>query len=226
MKCRIRFVYMLIIMLMMTVLVACDRSNESEEDALTSIESTDESDLKKSTDFPSPEEILELVSEARYVFEQMYFPAVVYNSDKEEVIDLFNTLDVSGIKTLVFNSWENLADSFIDFAVIEGILASPVSRDVLGLSDEHILEITAESLTEDISAFIISMLDIERSLRSTYIAIVYYDNELQIYTLEQSDDIHMFCFVNMYNRGSFFEIENDRYAFIEAIIYVLDEVND
>ena len=227
MKCKIRLVIMLIVMLMMTALVACDRDNEPEEGATTSTESFAVSNYtKKSTDFPSPQEILELVSEARYVFEQMFFPAVVYNSDEEEVIDLMNTLDELGMERLVLESWESVADAFIGFSIVEGILSNPIPRDVLGLGDEHILEVTAESLTEDVSAFIISMLDIEQSLRSTYIAIVYYNNELQIYTLEQSEGFHMLCFVDMYYRGSLFEVENDRDAFLEAIIYVLAEDED
>lgn len=221
MKYKIRLVIMLIVMLTMTALVACDRDNETG--ATMSTESTNEFDFAKKSGFPSPEEIFELVSEARYAFEQMFLPAVVYSSDKEEIIDLLDTLDVLGFETLVLDSWERLADAFIDFAVMEGILVTPAPRDVLSLGDEHILEVTAESLTEEVSAFIISMLDIEQPLRSTYIAIVYYDSELQIYTLEQSDDFHMLCFVNMYYRGSLFEVDNDHDAFLEAIAYVLDE---
>ena len=127
------------------------------------------------------------------------------------------------MEELLLDSWARLAEAFINFLITEGTLTTPEERDVLGLGDEHISEITAEMLTEDTPAFIISMLDTQQILRSTYIAIVYHDNELQIYTLEQSEGFHMLCFVNLYSRGSLFEVENDRYAFTYAIISVLDE---
>jgi len=219
-----RLFIMLAAMLMFVVLMACDGSDRLAGEVVSPTESAAESDLTYiSGELFSPEVILQLQSEARYAFEQIFLPTVIYDSSKEEVTNLLNMLDVSGMEELLLDSWVYLVDAFIDFSVTDGILAAPVSRDVLGLGDEHILDISVERLTENTPVFIISMLDIQQLLRSTYVAIVYHDKELQIYTLEQGDDFHMFSFVNLHSRGSFFEVENDRDAFIEAIVSVLDE---
>ena len=196
----------LAIMLTLIVLVACDRDAQPE--------------VARSTEFT--EDVLQLQSEARYVFEQMFLPTVVYDSDSEEIIDLLSSQDVLGMEELLLDAWEHLTENFIEFSVMEDDLEDSADRDALGLGDEHIREVTVEMLNEDTPAFIISMLDIGKFLRSTYIAIVYHNNELQIYTLEQSDGFHMFCYVNLHSRGSFFDVENDRDAFIEAIISVLN----
>jgi len=226
MRDKKRLFIILAALLTLVTLVGCfDRDDDSEE-AITTTEPADElgSAEESQVGLLSPADILQLQSDARYAFEQMFLPSVVYQSDSEEVIDLLDTLDASGMEALLLETWAHFADVFIDFSVTEGTLDAPVERDTLGLGDEHIIEVTAEMLSEDTPAFIISMLDIEQLSRSTYIAIVYHENdELQIYTLEQSNDSYMFYFVNLYSRGSFFEVENDRDAFVEAIISVLDE---
>jgi len=43
-----------------------------------------------------------------------------------------------------------------------------------------------------------------------------------MFTLEESYGFHMFCFVGVDMRGSFFAIENDKDAFIDAILEVLE----
>ena len=223
MKSKKVFLIMLAVMLMLTILVACNGDGDSAEVTVAPTDSAGESDsLEDSGELPSPDEILQLQSDARYTFEQMFLPTVVYSTDSDEIIELLSRQDESGMKTLLLDTWEQMVVAFIDFSVTEGNLSTPVARDVLGLGDEHITSVTAEMLTEDTPAFIISMLDIEQFLRSTYIAIVFHNNELQIYTLEQSHGFHMFCFVNLHSRGSFFDVENDRDSFTQAIISVLD----
>ena len=210
---------MLAAMLILITLVACDQDDEPDDEITTS---SDQSDSAEESENHSQVEILQLQSEARYAFEQMFLPSVIYDTENDEVIDLISNQDESGMESFLLDAWEDLVEMFINFSVTEGELDAPVERNVLGLGDEHITSVTAEMLDEETPAFIISMLDIEQFLRSTYIAIVYHDNELKIYTLEQSDGFHIFCFVNLHYRGSYFEIENDRDAFIEAIVYVLD----
>ena len=203
------------------ILQGCTRPAEEVEPESTVDVPNAEASL---AELPSAVDILQIQSDARYAFEQMFLPLVVYESDREGIISLLNAQDTVSMKEFLLEAWEYLTYTFIDFSIMEGTLAEPVAREVLGLGDEHITQVTAEMLNGNIPAFIISMLDIEQFLRSTYIGIVYLGNDdLQIFTLEQSHGFHMFCFVNLNTRGSFFEVDNNRDAFIEAIIYVLDE---
>jgi len=90
--------------------------------------------------------------------------------------------------------------------------------------DENIVEVTIESLGEKTTAAFIKMNATGWSHLSEYIAIVYTDGEgLAYYTLERSYGVgnqapYFFCFVDLYSRGTFFEIENTREAFINAIM--------
>jgi len=174
-------------------------------------------------------EIAELQSNARYVFEQFMLPEMVLDFYREEMIDHMINLDVAGVKEEILSAWDYLTEILIISA-----LRSPLSpydgdeeielmRQEWGLGDEHIVDVTIETLDEGITATIIKMLDMEQFLRSTYIAIVYGETEGMMYfTLEQSHGFHMFCFVGLDSRGSFFEVENTREAFIEAILYAIE----
>jgi hypothetical protein len=94
------------------------------------------------------------------------------------------------------------------------------------------VDVTLEEIDAETSAFIIKLLDINATRRSTYVGIAY--NEamgLRIFTLEGTErtpgagvDAHMFCFVGAGYRGSFHIIENDRQAFIDSIRDAMNEL--
>ena len=166
------------------------------------------------------EEILQLRSDARWLFEQMFLPRIVFELSGEAIMDYIENSDVEAMRELLLAAW-----SYVTAAVAGQALGDRVSfmdednpREALGLGDEHIVDVTRELFDQHAAGFLIKMLDIEQFLRSTYIAIVYSETEgLRMFTLEQSEGFHMFCFVEVDSRGSFFAVENSREAFIEAI---------
>jgi len=187
-------------------------------------EPSPESRENAQTEGLSPAEILQFQSDARYVFEQLFLPGLVYEEfSSEAIIEALHNFDTAGMEEFFFQAWDFFVQTFLEFSLIQGTLPRPIAREDLGLGEEHIVEVTMERLDENASAIIIKLLDIEEFLRSTYIAIVYGGaEELQMFTLEQSHGFHMFCFVNADSRGSFFAVENNREAFIEAILSVLE----
>jgi len=220
--------FAVLLIICMLVLTACTPS--------ISVEPTPEpSPMPTETPSPEPmpspgtesalsEGLIELQSEIRYVFEQFFLPDIVYVMEREDVIDWLADLDAESMEELLFEAWEFIVDTLLDHAERSGVAL--LSREEMGLGDEHIVSVTAEAIREDVNAFIIKMLDIEQFLRCTYIAITYHEtNGLQIFTVEQSHGFHMFCFVSENSRGSFFEVENNPDAFIEAILEVIDDID-
>ena len=171
-------------------------------------------------------EMLQLQSDARWVFEQHWLPNLVFILYGEEIAEYIRDSDVEAMRETLISSFEFVTmrmamEAFID-SLLEDPMALPQLLEDLRL-DEHIVEVTIETLDEDTGAFLIKMLDIDEVRRSTYIAIVYSETEgFAMFTLEQSYRGHMFCFVGPESRGSFFAVENNRDAFIEAIIEVLE----
>ena len=174
------------------------------------------------TDLPSADDALQLRSDARYFFEQIYLPHVVYGLASDAVIDYLNNMDAVGMEGLLVVVWDVVTEIFMEDAIDDGIITDSVQRDEVGLESDHIVDVTVEVISEDTVAFIIKMLDINQFLISTYIAVVYSDEKLQIFTLEQSLGFHMFCFVNVDSRGPLFPVDNNREAFIEAIKYFVN----
>jgi len=179
------------------------------------------------TTTPAPEfNMLELRSNARWLFEQTFLPSVVYEFN-EVIIEYINNYDEEGMEDFMLWAWSYLVSLYIgiemnDFTIDETQLGT------LGLGDDHITEVTIERISDDVVAAIVEMFDIGEERRSTYIAIVYTDDSnLRIFTIEQSFlSSYMFCYVGTNSRGSFFTIENNRDAFIEAIIEVIESQMD
>jgi len=171
------------------------------------------------------DEILALRSEARWLFEQMFLPGVI-SQFHEYVIEYLHDNDEDSMTDFMVWVWDYMADLFIYYEL--GDDDDPLldlARLMLetALSNEHIVEVTIENLDGDVIAAIVKLFDLEESHRSTYLAIVYSgENELRLFTLEQSAGFHMFCFVGVEQRGSFFPVENNREAFVEAIIEVIE----
>ncbi|MCL2368288.1 MAG: hypothetical protein FWC72_04770 [Oscillospiraceae bacterium] len=175
----------------------------------------------------SAAEILELQSDARWIFEQRLLPSVVFEFHGE-IIDFLNDFDAEGMEMILLWAWEYVASVMAEYELGDRISLfdnyDERLLDAIGLGDEHIAEVAIEQLSEDVVGAIVKMLNIDQPQRSTHIGIVYSeDSGLRVFTLEQSfDDIYVLCFVDVEGRGSFFQIENDRDAFIEAILEVLE----
>ena len=177
-----------------------------------------------SIDQITPAELLKLQSDARWLFEQRFLPSAVFEFHRE-IIDFINDFDADGMEAFLLWAWEHVAAIVAEYQLGDQFTLSDEYRplEAFGLGDEHITEVTIEQLNKDMVAAIIKMLDMDEVRRSTYIGIVYSaESELWIFTLEQSYDFHVFCFVGIEERGSFFEVENNRAAFIETIIEVME----
>jgi len=160
------------------------------------------------------------------------------------VIDLITASDVNAISDIIFEIWDSASASTISIAlesagyerptdIYESRVFSSELRPQFGLGDEHIVSVTmttGDELFYTSTAVIIELLDTERAMLSTFIAIVYTESEgLQFFTLERTVDwfdtgtpLHMFCFVTLESRGSFFAVEeSNRAEFIGAIDAVI-----
>lgn len=169
-------------------------------------------------------EIMEMRSNARWVFEQIFLPGVI-SEFHESVIEYLRDYDEDGIDSFMVWAWSHMTTLFIDYEFSDRNEFFDLSRSMLEatLGDEHIVEVTIERLNDDVIAAIIKLLDMEESHRSTYVGIVYSgEHELRLFTLEQSAGFHMFCFIGVEQRGSFFPVDNDREAFVEAILEVIE----
>ena len=213
----------LILLVLGILLAAACVSNESgmseptEEPSIVTAEPTEEPQAERSElpDDIDEEKLAELRRSARWLFEQQVLPSVVFGDDDSDIIAQFmSESDVDSVKEILTFFWEFTVETMISYE-LEGAF----SPDELDLGPEHIMEVTIETLEEGWIASIIKMYDIEQWLISTYIGIVYSEiGGFRFYTLEQGEGFYMFCFRNRIGRGSIGQIENNREAFIEAII--------
>jgi len=203
----------------MLFIAACTPTATVEPDPSPEPAETPTVTLPELPDGIDADEIVEFISEARWVFEQQILPMAVFQ-DVDFIVELIEDADTDGMKEALVELWGFVVEMML---MNSYDLGGTFSLDELGMGSEHIMEVTIESLDEETTAFIIKMLDIDQVRRSTYIGIVYRETEgVRMFTLEQSYGFHMFCFVGADSRGSFFEVENDRGAFIAAIIEVLE----
>ena len=172
----------------------------------------------------SAAEILDMQSDARWLFEQQFLPMVVLEFH-QEVIDFINDFNEAEMEMFLLWAWEYVASIVVEYELGDRFALLDANRPLesIGMGDAHIANVAIEQLDDDILAAIVKMLDIGEVRRSTYIGIVYTaDSELRMFTLEESYGFHMFCFIGVEARGSFFAVENDRDAFIGAILEVLE----
>jgi len=177
----------------------------------------------------------ELRYEVRYLFEQIALPMTILSLDEEIAEKTWND-DIEYIEELISIVWENAmmvvaAEDFEDRSQLGGedeadeelVLDYIENMRVLCNleSEENIISIKIEVLDENTTAIILTMVNTGWSHLSTYIAIVYSQTDgLAYYTLERSNiedgDVYFFCYVDMYERGTFFSIDNTLEEFIEA----------
>lgn len=183
----------------------------------------------------------ELQYNARYMFEQSVLPRTIYEYE-EETIYYINTLNAEIMKNNILGIWEvaaaeviyndaKLSGEELDLNDMDGFWAVVDERRPLyGLGDEHIVDVSIEAVDSDTNAIIITLMDTDWVLLSTYIGIAYNEEMgLNIFTLERSADLmgsgtapYMFCFVNVESRGSFGTIDNDRETFVRSIHSVMN----
>ena len=184
--------------------------------------------------------IAEMRHEARYMFEQRMLPIIVYDVELLVIIMLAASHE-DIMNGFILDIWTSAAAgviiedaafsgediNFDNMAELQAIVNE--RRPLFGLGDEHIVSVTIEQIDNNTSVAIIELLDTGWAMLSTYIGIAYSNTYgLHIFTLERSIDLlgtgdvpYMFCFVDIDSRGSFFPIENDRDAFIDAIRYIM-----
>jgi len=178
----------------------------------------------------------EIVRQIRYIFEQNHMPDVL-DMYSEELLLLFSEGDATLFEGLIRYEW-----NFVNRVLFAGYLADNhagysfddlgpllVSADALqaehGLGDEQIISATFERIG-DTGIFVIDMLETELPLIATFLAIAFNDDVgLSYFALERSMDWfntgdvpHAFAHISVDGRQNFGAVENDRDAFIEAIM--------
>ena len=189
--------------------------------------------------------IAEMQYNARILFEQTIFPREVFQSENVWV-ELITTSNLLYTEGLVLSLWEFAAATVIlnDYLLSGGEEPDYASeiwelsderRPLFGLGDEHIVDISIVRINADTNAVIVEMLDISRTLVSTFIGISYNETDgLRFFTLERSLDFlgdgnvpHMLCFITPYGRGNFgIIVGNNRDDFISALRLVINETED
>ena len=184
------------------------------------------------------EEILSFIQyDARYWFEQ-FIVAEMVASLEVEIIDSLQGGEENALREDILSAWgfitriviseniNSLGVTGLDHVGLEDITDD--IRMTFGLGDDHILDSWIEEIDENTNAFIFQLVDIETPRTSIYMAIAYNDvMGLQIFTLEDIQGVSretgefMFCFVAVDSRGSFYSIEGNRLAFIDAIYDVM-----
>jgi len=176
-------------------------------------------------------DVIEHRSSARWTFEQIFFPNLVYEFNVG-FVDYINNDNEEVLKGLMLWAWSYFATLYLEseMDISMDILADNQEQlSALGFGREHIVGVTIERISDEVAAAIIEMLNIDEPRRSTFMAIVYTDDSnLRLFTLEQSygPDNYMFCFVGRDSRGSFFPIGNSKDEFIEAILEVIEDQID
>ena len=189
----------------------------------------------ESEEFVVDEEIISsMQSIARYWFEQFAVADMVDVIDNI-IIESLQSGDEVTLLEYVLIAWDFSAISAIyehpdlveEAGVDSDLIFSESTSEIrllFGLGDDHIVDSWIEDINESTTAFVFQLYDIEVPRRSIYMAIAYNDElGLQVFTLEDIEGVSrmtgefMFCFVEVEYRGSFYSIEGNREAFIDAI---------
>jgi len=178
----------------------------------------------------------DIVYDIRYFFEQQRLPEIVFGYH-EEFIGLILDGDVEAIEDVIRTEWYFIsAGAIADYLMASDgsyshenipVLMESVTRKRVefGLGDEHIVSVALEQINTSTSAIIIEMYYTRLPLLSSFITIVYNEEDgLNYFTLERSIDFmgtgdvpYMFCFITPTGRGTLFTIANNRAEFINAI---------
>ena len=183
--------------------------------------------------------IAELQYNARYLFEQSILPKTVFEYEKE-TIDYINAFNTDKMRENILTEWEYAAATVIlnDLKLSGGETPETADsmwayveekRPELGMGDEHVTEVAIEALDGNTKAIVIATLDTGWVPLSTFIGIAHNEAAgLKYFILERSFDLfgdgnapYMFCFVGDGVRGSYYAIENDRQAFVDAVLDVM-----
>ena len=186
------------------------------------------------------------VFDVRLAFEQRRLPELVFG-DSERFISLINDGNIGEIEDIVRGEW-----NFISMGAVAHYLtssragysqndmprlleATTRTRAELGLGDNQIAFVSLEWLDAGTRAVVIEMYCIERTMLSTFIAIVYDEADgLMIYSLERGFEIPRLDFDVFYtlyartfeNKSALFAVANSRSAFINAISDLKDDASD
>jgi hypothetical protein len=171
---------------------------------------------------------------ARYQFEQFELARTAGRQDVE-LIEFLQAGNEEALLEAVLDTWDFAArlilmqqlESLEDIGLDSDADVDDITYDIrleFGLGDDHIVESWVEEIDENTNAFILQLLDLEVPRTSIYMAIAYNDLlGIQIFTLEDIEGFSresgefMFCFVEVNARGSFYSINGNRNAFIDAI---------
>ena len=175
---------------------------------------------------------------ARYWFEQ-FIVADMVDVLEDDIIESLLSGDEAILLEDVLSAWNFSAkyailehpDLVADAGFDSGLGFADITYEVrllFGLGDDHIVDSWIEEINENTTAFLFQLYDIEVPRRSIYMAIAYNEElGIQVFTLEEIEGVSrysgefMFCFVEVYYRGSFYSIEGNREAFIDAIYDVM-----
>ena len=177
----------------------------------------------------------ELKYSALHLFEQKLLPGIVFEHE-QEFAGYIRSSDADKAREFILGIWALSASNAIlnglnmsaeEYASEDEELLWEYINDMRGtydLGDEQIVSITIEELGADAGAVIVKMSDTGLTLLSTYIAIAHSNAGLRYFTLEMSPEpdsggeaLYMFCYADLYSRGTYYEIENNKEAFIAAI---------
>jgi len=191
----------------------------------------------------------------RYLFEQCVLP--MHINDYTDILNQqINDCTLEELQRFIFYYWHTaVLSSFGSDLTAREVLEDDSMRDELykimqendWLPEQHINDITLETITSDAKAVIIKMMDIDQERISSYLGIVQIKpNELQWFTLEKGttvngkspDPSYVFCSIvplthNLYDklissmvagveaehytRGQYGYTENNKESFMEAI---------
>ena len=177
------------------------------------------------------------VHATRYFFEQQRLPKIIFEN-QEELRTLINTGDSDGIKELVLAEWERVSIGCVAgylLALDNGYSQANVSmlaestarkRAELGLGEGHIVSASFEQVNPNTNVVVVEMYYTNLWRLSSFIAIVYNEDDgLKYFTLERSIDgstgffytAYIVCLTTPAGRIPFFQIDNNRDAFIYSI---------
>lgn len=183
--------------------------------------------------------IAELQYEARYLFEQGMLPDFIF--EHEEIVSLLLALeepdDIELLSEVIRLAWDLSVATAVMEDLIMRNLEIPETEDlrieyvdmrryVYGLGADHIVDINLESVGAGTNAIIIELKDTGWSLLSIFIGIAYNETEgLHYFLSERShnffgSDVDSYMFCGRFSDGtrtSYFPIDGNREAFIEAI---------